>query len=189
MIIYIISLISNISTIDMLVTTFIYQLSDFHNLSKLFSKHIINFNIIIRILLSYFFFQHINYLLFNLFIELFIVNICLKRILNRSRPKDSLFLNNTYEPLSNLRISYNFQDLKQNQSFVSGHVTTMTLTWLFIHNFIGDIYSCFYFILVLLTFLARINSGSHYFSDCVMGFMLCFSFYHDNAPLFIINKL
>ena len=52
-------------------------------------------------------------------------------LLERKRPEDSLFLNNKYEGIYNIRFSKNWF---KNQSFPSGHVATIYLTYRLFKN-------------------------------------------------------
>ena len=83
-----------INKLDKYITTFIFNLK-IKKFSDIFSKYIIYFNLFINIILL----NYINkwLIFYRYFIELFIINFCCKCLLDRPRPRDSLFLTNIIE--------------------------------------------------------------------------------------------
>lgn len=140
--------------------------------SYIFSKYIIYFNLIINIVLIKYIYWKI--ILFRYFIELFIINFCFKCLLDRPRPRDSLLKDNKYYGVTDIIISKNWYN---NQSFPSGHVTTVYCTFRLINYLDIHILSLFYQILLILTIYSRINVGAHYLSDCTFAIFICLLLY------------
>lgn len=156
-----------LSKIDIYITKIIYRINS-QKFSKNFSEYIIFFNILINaIILIYVPF----YLFcFRYFIELFIINFCCKCLLDRPRPRDSLFLNNKYYGINDIKLSRKWSN---NQSFPSGHVATVYCTYRLICYLDWNYLSIFYKFLIYLTIFCRINLGAHYLSDCVFSLFIC----------------
>ena len=179
MLLLILSALSIIPYIDITVTTFVNSFK-IQKYTEYFSDKIIYFNLFANILILI---KTKNYLVTFLryFTELIIINFFFKWLLDRPRPKYSLLKNNNsnkknYISVFNLKIS---KDWSKNQSFPSGHVSTIYLTYYLINN-----YNCklLYFILLLLTIISRINLAAHHFSDCIVAMFicnLCFIFYNN----------
>lgn len=178
----ILSLLSIIPYIDIKTTRYINSFK-IQKYTKFFSDKIIIFNLFVNIFILY------NYKIYleifiRYFIELFIINFCFKCFLDRPRPKYSLLKNNiiceeNYISIFNLQISKNWSK-DQLQSFPSGHVSTVYLTYYLINN---HYYKIFYFILLLLTIISRINLAAHHLSDCICAILLC------NFSLFIFYNI
>ena len=173
----IIGLLSLIPYIDINFTKLIYNFPT-KKFSKFFSIFIIYFNILVNFILLWF----IPFKIIKLryFIELFIVDIIFKHIIDRKRPKDSLFKNNCYFGFTNFTFTKNlFNIWKNTDSFPSGHVTTVYCTWILLSDFFESlILNYFYVIIISLTFYSRINIGAHYLSDCVWAIIIsnyCYS--------------
>ena len=162
----------SIPFIDKLFTKLIYNINFLHQFSNLFSKYIIYINIIINI---YYITYTGNYykIFYRYFIELFLINVMLKGVLDRSRPKESYLLNNnSYIPIYKITLSKNWSE---NQSFPSGHVATICLTYFLIYN-VSIYLRYLYKLFIILTVFCRINSGSHYVSDCYWAFLISHQF-------------
>lgn len=169
---YLLCFLISIPVIDKTLTKLIYNMKYLYLFSNLFSKYIIYINILTNI----FYIIYIgNYykVFYRYFIELFIVNIMLKSVLDRPRPKESYLLNiNSYIPIYKIRLS---KIWSENQSFPSGHVTTICLTYFLIYN--TSIYLRYlYKLFIILTIFCRINSGSHYVSDCYWALLISHQF-------------
>ena len=161
---------SSIPIIDITITKYLYLLKT-RKITSLFSTYIIYFNLIVNLMLL----NKINYkiIIYRYFVELFIINVCFKSLLDRPRPYDSIFkINiNKYYGIFDLKISKKWTI---NQSFPSGHVSTIYSTFYIINN-IPSWYlaNYFYLLLLILTIYSRINIGAHYFSDCIFAIFIC----------------
>ena len=165
-----IGLISLIPHIDIIFTNFIYKLP-IKKFSKYFSVFIIYFNLLVNLILL--FYIPLKLVILRYLIELLIVNLIFKQIINRKRPKDSLFKCKEYFGINNFTLSFKINFNKTLDSFPSGHVTTVFCTLYLINNFINFIFlKKIYVLLLTLTFISRVNIGAHYFSDCVWAILI-----------------
>ena len=165
-----IGLISLIQYIDLIFTNFIYKLP-IKKISKLFSVFIIYFNLLVNIILL--FYIPFKLVILRYLIELLIVNLIFKQIINRKRPLDSLFKNNKYYGINDFTLSFKINLNKTLDSFPSGHVTTVFCTLYLISNFTNFMFlKKIYELLLVLTFISRVNIGAHYFSDCVWAILI-----------------
>ena len=169
---YLLCFLISVPFIDKLLTKLIYNRKSLHQFSNLFSQYIIYINIITNI---YYISYISNYykVFYRYFIDLFLVNIILKSVFDRPRPKESYLLNiNSYIPIYKIGLSKNWSE---NQSFPSGHVTTIYLTHFLIYN--TSIYLRYlYKLFIILTIFCRINTGSHYASDCYWALLIAHQF-------------
>ena len=91
-----------INYLDRNLTIIIHKVN-LHKFSNIFSKYIIYFNILISCYLLY----YINFMIiiYRYFIELIIINFCFKWLLDRPRPRNSLFKNNKFVSIFEITIS------------------------------------------------------------------------------------
>jgi membrane-associated phospholipid phosphatase len=164
-------IISTIPIIDISFNNYI-QSFKIQKYTQYFSDKIVYFNIIINLLYLYYYLDYWNSFV-RYFIELFIVNFCFKCLLDRPRPKETEI--SKYYSVFDIKISKNWL---KNQSFPSGHVTTVYLTYNLINNLF---FKNFYLFLVLLTAISRINLGDHHLSDCCWSILIC------NCSLFLFK--
>ena len=169
---YLLCFLISVPFVDKLLTKSIYNMKYLHQFSNIFSKYIIYINILPNIYYIIYIGSYYK-LLYRYFIELFIVNFLLKSVFDRPRPSESYLLNiNSYIPMYKIILSKNWSE---NQSFPSGHVTTICLTYFLIYN--TSIYVRYiYRLLIILTVFCRINSGSHYVSDCYWALLISHQF-------------
>lgn len=161
--ILILTILSTIPFIDKNVSKYIRSFN-YQKYTKIISDKIIYLNIFINLLYLYITGNHVK-LLIRYFIELIIINFCFKCLLDRPRPKETEI--SKYYSVFDIKISKNWL---KNQSFPSGHVATIYLTY----NIMFDNYfKMIYLFLVFLTAIARINLGAHYFSDCIFAIFIC----------------
>lgn len=156
--ILIITILSTIPFIDNYVSKYIRSYN-YQKYSNFLSDKIIYFNIFINLFYLYITGNYFKVLI-RYFIELFIINFCFKWLLDRPRPRKCNF---KYYSVFDIKLSKRWEN---NQSFPSGHVATIYLTY----NIMFDNYfKMIYLFLVFLTAIARINLGAHYFSDCMFA--------------------
>jgi membrane-associated phospholipid phosphatase len=155
--------------IDKYITRVLYKQKKFYRFSRLFSNYIIHFNIIVNIYVLLYK-QLYQKLILRYFIELVLINVVFKMFLDRPRPRNSyLIKKNLYIPVYKIRPSKNWYI---NQSFPSGHMATIYLTYFLTYN--TNVYlNYLYFSLIGLTLFCRINAGAHYLSDCVSSIIIC----------------
>ena len=159
---------SAIPNIDMYITKKIANITKTKLYTYYYSHIIIYFNLYVNMYITYY--NH-NYklLLIRYIIELVVVNILLKFLFDRSRPKDSFLINNNYTSLFYLKLTINH---KENQSFPSGHVTTVYTTYYLLNFYNWYLWSNIYFCLIIVTIFSRINLGAHYLSDCMFAILI-----------------
>lgn len=176
MISIIIGILSFIPLIDMYFTKLIYNLP-LKDFSTFFSKFIICFNLLINIILLYYISFQIIFCRY--IVEILIVNLLFKQIIDRKRPRDGFFIDNIYNGLSSLTLfkDYNLF-FKKTDSFPSGHVTSVFCTYLLISRLNNIVFNFCYLIILILTFYSRINIGAHYFSDCVWAILISYYSYN-----------
>ena len=156
--------------------TILFHKVNLHKFSNIFSKYIIYFNILINCYLLY----YINFMIiiYRYFIELIIINFCFKWLLDRPRPRNSLFKNNKFVSIFEITISKKW---KSNQSFPSGHVATVYCTYYIINEYFNHLMlSYFYLLLLFTTIFCRINIGAHHFTDCIFAILICRIFFIFN---------
>jgi len=163
-----IALLSNIPVIDKYITVRISKLKHVEKYTRQFSMAIIYFNIGFNIYLWGYIPSNILYLRYC--IELLLVNVMLKYLLDRPRPKHSLLTTGKYYPIYKIRITKNW---RKKQSFPSGHVTTVYCTYYLLNMLDFPAWTWIYFFLLFLTIFARINTGAHHFSDCIWAILIC----------------
>ena len=160
--ILILTILSTIPFIDKNVSKYIRSFN-YQKYTQIISDKIIYFNIFINLLYLYITGNHVK-LLIRYFIEFFIINFFFKCLLDRPRPIQSNF---KYYSIFDIKLS---KVWKNHQSFPSGHVATIYLTY----NIMFDNYfKMIYLFLVFLTAISRINLGAHYFSDCIFAIFIC----------------
>jgi len=160
-------LISTIPFIDKQLTILIYNLRQFHHFSKNFSTWILYFNILINLGYIYFIGNYKNVFV-RYFIELFIINILFKSLLDRPRPRNSLIKTANYIPIYKIHLT---KDWAKNQSFPSGHIATIFTTFLLFENY--SIIKHLYLIILGVTGFCRVNLGEHHVSDCIWSLYIC----------------
>jgi membrane-associated phospholipid phosphatase len=159
---------SCIPAIDQRVSHFISARVQTRDFMTHFSNYIIYFNIGVNLYLLYLLYLlyssvHMAHLLCRYFIELFLVNLIFKLGIYRPRPIEGL-----YVPIYQLR--WWKYDIWKNQSFPSGHVTTMFTTYYLLPD--TDKLAKLYLVLIGITIYARMNVGAHYFSDCMFAIFI-----------------
>ena len=159
-----VGLFASIPKVDQWLTTTIYSLPT-GQYSAAFSTYILPVNFVVCLWAA----PNIGVYLYRYGVEMVLVNGLFKSLLDRPRPRDSLFLTGTtafYAPLHGIRFTKNY---RLNQSFPSGHVATIYLTY----SLLTGTLATWYAVVLGLTFFARINAGAHHFSDCVWALIIC----------------
>ena len=166
---------SAIPSVDLFITNKISSIPTY-KFSKFFSIYIIFFNIMSNI---YYYYLNLSLqkLIVRYFIELIVVNVLLKMLIDRPRPyeclkNDEKLLNiNNFKSIFHLKFTNN---IFKNQSFPSGHVATVYGTYLLFEN-------KFYLLLVFITIYSRMNIKMHHYSDCLWSILVTdFCFYIFN---------
>lgn len=168
--IFFIALFSSISIIDYNITILLMKIPT-KKFSSFFSKNIIYINIIFNLYLL--FYSNISklFILKRYFIDLFIINFCFKWCLDRKRPNTSIY--KKFNSIFDITISKKW---KINQSFPSGHLSTIFNTYLLIIKLNNQYLNNLYLIFTILTFYSRINLGAHHLSDCIFSLFLSLFF-------------
>ena len=157
---FILCILSTIPRIDKYITRKIYEIKYLHSFSYEFSSYIVYINIILR--LYSFIFQNRYLSIVYTYVDVCFINL-LKWIFDRERPKYFFIKDNIYQPLYEMNVLTHFGGV---QSFPSGHVATIYLTWcLYDYNYIIGL-------LLIITIFARINIGQHYFSDTLYAILI-----------------
>ena len=152
--------------------------------TRWFSKYVLFFNFCVN---GYLYWQNIpvDLLLWRYAIELLFVNVFLKCLIYRVRPKYSFLNRGKFQSIYKMKIQkFDFWKKWQNQSFPSGHVATVYLTWCLIPE--TYILYYIYYLIVGLTIYARVNVRAHHLSDCLFALAIshyCFAL-KDNTYLF-----
>jgi membrane-associated phospholipid phosphatase len=167
---------SSIPAIDIYVTERIYRLSTFHRFSTYFSTAILwlNFTGSLACLPA----SYTRYV-YRYAVELGLINVGFKSLLDRPRPVDSWLTNKgEYPPVYAIRYT-NCATL--NQSFPSGHVATVYCTYhlLSVSDF-PEAAQQLWVVLLGLTIFARMNLGAHHFSDCMWALLICHCAFRTN---------
>ena len=153
--------------------------------TRLFSQHIIFINLFFN---GYLYWQNISVhlILWRYFIELFIINILFKYFIFRSRPKYSFIDRRNFQSIVKMKIrKFDIRKKKRNQSFPSGHVSTVYLTWCLIPNTWIMLYSI-YSLIVVLTIYARVNVRAHHLSDCIFALLISHYFFYLNYMVLVV---
>jgi membrane-associated phospholipid phosphatase len=147
--------------------------------TQLFSHYIVYINFFFN---CYLYWQNISVhlILWRYFIELFIINILFKYFIFRTRPIFSFIGRRNFQSFHKMKIhNFDIRKKKRNQSFPSGHVSTVYLTWCLIPNTWLILYSI-YSLIVALTIYARVNVRAHHLSDCLFAILISHYFFYLN---------
>jgi membrane-associated phospholipid phosphatase len=167
-------LFSIIPFIDKFVTKYFYNINILKQLSNsYFIKKLIMYINGLFYLYFFIFYKDYKTIILHALFDLFFISTILKGLLDRPRPKDSIFLDNKYYSLMDITLTKNPY---KNQSFVSSHVSFTYSIYYLLCKY-NSILSYFYLINLIIIFLCRINKGSHYFSDCCFAIVFCNLFY------------
>ena len=171
----------SIPKIDYSVTRKIIEIRKSKRKTRWFSRNILFINVGVNV---YLYIQNIplELIFYRYFIELIIINLILKTFIFRVRPKYSFLNRGKFQSIYKMKIQkFDLWKKWQNQSFPSGHVSTVYLTWCLIPEtwLLYNIYLLF----VGLTVYARINVRAHHLSDCLFAILISHYFFYLNYSI------
>jgi len=173
-----------IPNVDYTLTKKIMEVRKSKRKTRWFSQYIIFINLFVN---GYLYWQNIpvNLLLWRYFIELFIINLVFKYFIYRVRPKYSFIDRKKFQSMAKMKIQqFDLWKKKQNQSFPSGHVSTVYLTWCLIPD-TWFIFYAIYGAIVILTIYARVNVRAHHISDCIFALLISHYLFYSNYAVLL----